>query len=403
MNARRWIFAGTALLLLFAGLYTGERLYFMGFFIQAAFVFYAALTSLWVLLDFKYLQTIEPARASKGQQAVLTIQIHNDKPFIFPYIKVHYHTPASVLSRTPREGVLSILPFRYGEIREEFSCSLRGQYPLGIVRIEVGDIFGLFSFPLDLTNKTYHKVPMLTVYPRVLRLSSLPLPEILQEGSVIHQLQRTEEAASLADIREYRFGDPLKRIHWKLSSKLQQIQVKNFEITTQPHTLMFIETTPPKLQGLAQYQVEDQMIEAAAAVLNYILMKWLPVMLVVYQKERRTLSGREPQNFQTFFEYVSGLAFDSGFSMDQVMSLESAALTAQGSMILIIHTLTYSLFNHLILLKRSGVYPMVFLVQHRREEQADARRMIRELYDKAIPAFLLYTDQRLDETLEAIQ
>ncbi len=402
MKARRYIFASSTLILLVAGLYTGEKLYYMGFAILMAFVFYAAVTNLWVLLDFRYLQTVTPMKANKGQEAVLSIQIHNDKPFIFPYIKLFYNTPTSLLMNAEKEDVLSILPFRHGEIREEFVCSLRGQYALGIDRIEVGDIFGLFTFSMNLSRKPYYKPLLLTVYPRVLKLSHLPLPEIQQEGAAIHQLLKTEEAATLSEIREYRYGDPLKRIHWKLSSKLQKIQVMNYEMTTQPHTLLFIEAAPSAAPGIAKYQVEDQIVEVAAAIIHYILIKWLPVKMVVYRKDRQELNGREPHHFQAFYEFISGMTFDSGFSMSEIIQLEAAAFIGQGSMILIVHHLTYALFNHLCILKQSGIYPLVFLVLHRSQDPMEAHKMIAELNERVIPAFILYTDQRLDESLEAI-
>ena len=100
MKTRRIFIALCIVVLLFFALYTGEDLYYIGFGILVSVVVYAALTNLWVLLDFKYLQDIAPGRANKGQKAVLTLQIHNDKPFIFPFIKIYYQTPETILTGT---------------------------------------------------------------------------------------------------------------------------------------------------------------------------------------------------------------------------------------------------------------------------------------------------------------
>ena len=144
------------------------------------------------------------------------------------------------------------------------------------------------------------------------------------------------------------------------------------------------------------------MIETATALSHYILNKWLPLKLVVYQEERQELSGRTPQNFPSFYELLSGIVFDSPFSMTEIMQIESTAFHQSGSLILVVHQMSYDLFNHLCILKQSGIYPMVFLVRHRSDKNKNYGRMMQDLREKAIPSFLIYSDQRLDEILEAI-
>jgi uncharacterized protein (DUF58 family) len=403
MKTRRIFILVSTVILLFFALYTGEDIYYIGFGILLSVVFYAALTNLWVLLDFKYLQDITPSRANKGQKATLTLQIHNDKPFIFPFIKIYYQTPETILNGTIKEGVLSILPFQHGEIREEIPCSLRGNYPLGITDVEVADMFGLFRFSMNLMNKHYHKLPTLYVQPRIITLHYLPLPQIQHEGLQNNQLLQTNETASQSDIRQYAYGDPLKKIHWKVSSKLQDLYVMNHEMTTQPYTSLFLEMKPPAYASLMERrQVEDQMIETATAISHYILNKWLPLKLVAYHGERQEMEGRNPQNFQSFFEHLSGIAFDSPFSMDEIMQIESAAFHQSGSLVLVVHELSYNLFNQLCIFKQSGIYPMVFLILHRKNKNQDYSKMIESLNEKEIPSFLIYSDQRLDEALEVI-
>lgn len=402
MKIKRGLFAACTLILLLAGLYSGDYIYYIGFGVLISILIYAIATNLWVLLDFNYLQTISPNKVSKGQNAILTIQIHNDKPFIFPFMKIYYQTPASILAGTTEKGVLSILPFQHGEIREEFNCSLRGNYQLGITHLEVGDMFGLFRFPMNLMNKHYHRLQLLSVYPRIIHLAYLPLPQIQLEGILNNQLLRTNEAATLSDIRQYRYGDPLKKIHWKASSKLQELQVMNHEMTTQPHALLFVETTPNRAEGMERHQIEDQIIETTTAIAHYILHKWLPLKFVIYHETRKELNGRNPQDFQAFYEQLSNISFDSLFPMTEIMQMESTTFHQRGSLILIIHELSYTLFSHLCIFKQTGVYPMIFLIQHRNNNYPEYRKMIEELNEKGIPSFLIFTDQRIDEALEAV-
>ncbi len=403
MKTRGILFVLCTAALLLLGLYTGELLCYIVFGILLSILVYAVLTCLWTLLDFHYLQNIAPKEARKGQNAVLTIQIHNDKPFLFPFLKVSYRTPESLLTNTKKEGILSVLPFHYVEIREEFPCSLRGNYPIGITGVEVMDLFGLFHFSMDLTRKHYHKMLQLTVLPRVLSLNDLPLPEIRQEGLLSNQLLKTNETAVQSDIRRYAYGDPLKKVHWKISSKMQDLYVMNYEMTTQPHILLFLEMNlPDRISILERRQLEDQMVESTAALAHYLLSKWIPLKLIVYQRARQELSGRTPQNFPAFYEFLSGIAFQSPFSMSRILQIESSAFHSNESLILVVDQICHDLFNRLCLLRQSGVRPMVFLIKTRNRENQEDEKMLQDLRKRAIPTFLIHTDQRLDEALEAM-
>lgn len=400
MKHMRILIIGLGVLLLGLGLYSGERIFFMGFTLIASLIFYALITNLWVLMDFRYLQNITPVRATKGEKASLVIQIHNDKPFIYPYIKVFYQTPYSVLNNELKEQVLCILPFHYEEIKEEFICELRGHYTLGIIGVEVGDPFGLFTFSMNLLNRSYHKPLELNVAPRVLRLTSLPLPQIQAEGTTRQEFLATEEPASLSDIRQYQYGDPLKKIHWKVSAKLQDLYVKNYETNTQPQILIFLETFPYPKEGIARYKVEDQMIECAVAITHFVLSKWLSLQLIIYHRERQQLIGKNLGDFIRFFDYLAALPFNSPFRMDEILYMESPGFSKGQSIVLIVHDMSYRLFNQLCLLKQSDIHPLVLVVYYGSALHEDIRQMVEELNRREIPCFALHTDEQIDQVME---
>ena len=295
MILRRILFSAATLALLFAGLYTGEYIFYIGFALLVSVLIYAIVTYVWVLLDFKYIQSITPEKTSKGKDATLVMQIHNDKPFIFPFIRIYYQLPDSVFTGELEEDVLSILPFQHGEIRRDFHCAFRGSFSLGITRIEVMDMFGLFKFHIDLSKRSYHKPLKINIYPRILHLQNLSLPQIQHEGEQNNQLQKSFETAMPSDIREYRYGDPLKRIHWKASSKLQDILVLDHEITTQPHALLYMEGIPLEAPDTrAKHEVEDQLVETVTAISHYILHKWLPLKLTAGSSMEEILRTFKP-------------------------------------------------------------------------------------------------------------
>lgn len=402
MKYNKYWIIGSALVCLIIGLYSGERIFFMGFAITISLILYSVITSLWVLYDFNYLQNLTPLVATKGSKAALRIELHNDKPFIFPYIKLYYQAPEDTISGTFKEWITYVFPFTNHRIEEEFTCGLRGQYSIGIVKVEVRDLFGFFTFSMNLTEQYYHKQLSLTVRPRILLLSNLPLSQLHLEGVLNKEFSSSEEPASIADLRMYRFADPLKKIHWKVSAKLQEIYVKNYETNAQPQIFVLMETCPFSGDAMTRFMIEDQIVECTTAIAHYVLSKSLPLNLVIYQSTRQHLSGREPQDFERFFSFLSSIPFDSTFTVSDVLKMESAALSYSGSLILVIHNMTVTIFNHLCIMKQSAVHPVLFLVQPRDINNNDSMKMLRELNEKGIPSFIIKTNERLDQVMEAI-
>jgi len=396
-----WII-GSALIFLIIGLYSGERIFFMGFAVTVSLILYSIITSLLVLYNLNYLQNLNPSVVTKGSKTTLRLELHNNKPIIFPYIKLYYQTPENVILGSSKEWVIYVFPFTNHRIEEEFTCVLRGHFSLGIIKVEVKDLFGFFTFSTNLTKQYNHKPLSLIVHPRVLLLSNLPLPHLHLEGVLNKEFSSVEEPASIADLRLYRFADPLKKIHWKVSAKLQEIYVKNYETNTQPQIFVLMETCPFSGDVMTRFKVEDQIVECTTAITHYVLSKNLPLNLVIYRKNRLHLSGREPQDFERFYGFLASIPFDGTFTMSDVLEMEFAALSHSGSLLLVIHHMTGSIFNRLCIMKQSSIHPILFLVQPPDLDNVNSIIMLRELNEKGIPSFLVRTNERLDEVMEAI-
>lgn len=372
----------------------------MGFFIILSLIFYSLVTSLWVLYDFNYRQQLDNQVAVKGGSSTLTIEIHNDKPFIFPFIKVSYLTPESAIDNLEKEWTVSVLPFQQAKLNENLSCELRGIYPVGIVKAEVRDLFGLFTFTMKVAEQYYHKQLTLTVMPRVILLSQLPTPQMQFDGFFNRRFSQTDEPASISDLRQYRFSDPLKKTHWKITSKMQEIYVKNYETNSQPEVYVLVETSAFAGERLERLQVEDQIVESATAIAHFLLSKSLSVNIVVYSKSRASIYGREPQDFRQFYSFLASVAFASPFTASDIFEMELTDLSQAGSLMMIIHTLTSSIFNNLCLMKQSSLYPVLILVQPAHNVTLECEKMLTELNERGIPAFLIRTEERLDNVLE---
>jgi uncharacterized protein (DUF58 family) len=103
----------------------------------------------------------------------------------------------------------------------------RGDYRLGPLRLRSGDMLGLFPRELILPH-----FQSLLVYPRIFPLSKLNLPLRALFGEKVGPKSIYEDVSRVAGAREYRYDDPLKRIHWKASAAHNKLQTRQYEYGT---------------------------------------------------------------------------------------------------------------------------------------------------------------------------
>lgn len=102
-------------------------------------------------------------------------------------------------------------------------CRQRGVYRLGPHQFVLGDPFGLFSMRL-----AFVQADTVLIYPRVLHLPAVPLPQGSQSGAARRQrpLQGVQPAAS---VRDYQATDSLRYVHWPRTAHRGELMVKELE------------------------------------------------------------------------------------------------------------------------------------------------------------------------------
>ena len=106
------------------------------------------------------------------------------------------------------------------------TCYKRGHYSEASVVVESGGPLGLA------VRKRSFLLPVnLTVYPRYYPMQGRPAAETAWADRGQHV--RSSSADEFYGSREYRFGDPLKHIHWRNTARLGQFMLKQFEESRQ--------------------------------------------------------------------------------------------------------------------------------------------------------------------------
>jgi len=126
-------------------------------------------------------------------------------------------------------------------------------------RIEVTSNFPINFF---IRSRARNLPQALTVFPRPRHCATIPAEDLAgQTGE--QETNRRGLEGEISRIDDYRSGDPLKMIHWKLSARQDTLKVKQLSATAQPP----VEIDPLRLPGRS---IEEQLSCACYLIDDYI-------------------------------------------------------------------------------------------------------------------------------------
>jgi uncharacterized protein (DUF58 family) len=196
----------------------------------------------WKGVDVK--ATFKPGRAFAGERVLLRVRITNAKRFPLPLVRLTVWLPRG-LRPADRTAPMTIRGFeRRVSLRGRSELALdlpvvarrRGEYWLERIRVELSD-------PFDLTPIDRELVPeadlLVMPEPRIAVPVSVRLR--LPFGAPSRTSRMFEDRERFAGVRPYEPGDPLNRIHWKLTGHSGGLQTKLFEPTRSAHVYLALD------------------------------------------------------------------------------------------------------------------------------------------------------------------
>ncbi len=337
MKVLRFIFYLLMPVFLFAGLYTGMRLWYIFLIAQILLVLVLLALNQWTVRTFSYTQTLDAASAVKGEETALHLTIRNEKPFPLSMMRVDVEMAAP--SENTRVS-FSLLPFAGREFDFRVSMPYRGVYPIGITTMEITDVFGLLPMRFDMRRLHFYRQPELTVYPRAEAPDSMYADVADEKLFGERYLHSAESGSSISGAREYRPGDPLKQIHWKKSIAHGELYVKQYEQPMRENLTLYIDNCAHGAAGEEALARADTVCEAAACITLHCLARNRSASLRALCDTRGVHRGEEALNMADFEKIRRWLALLPFGEKDpqEPLSLE----TAYGGSALIVVTDAWS-------------------------------------------------------------
>lgn len=181
----------------------------------------------------------------------------------------------------------------------DVSCRYRGAYMIGASEVRLYDLLGLFCL------KKKMSMSKVTVYPRIYSVVGLTVDNRLIGQTSMTKNSLKKDDILISHVRDYQSSDRPKSIHWKASSKLNKLMVKDYEPLKEVGVYIVMDTEKKSGERDALVPREDKIIEAAVSLASCCLSEMLTAK-VVYTGPG--VISREINELQDFPPVYSALA-----------------------------------------------------------------------------------------------
>ncbi|MGO4594146.1 DUF58 domain-containing protein [Leifsonia sp. 2TAF2] len=237
-------------------------------------------------------RSFHPDVVATGEQATIVTTVRNQSPRPSPAARWRESAPDAV-------GVQGSAPFpRLGAhqadgslgrdtvvLRQDVVPERRGAHPVGPLIVSRTDPFGIAY-----AEYAVGQPRQLLVTPRVVTLPRGELDVAHSEGTEHELLRHSIPSADELIAREYRPGDPLRRVHWRATARHDQLMVRQEEQRSNPEAWMLMDTRPLPLHTDGVDEEFETLVDLVASIGVHLLDEGFSVSVV--ETGHRQLSGR---------------------------------------------------------------------------------------------------------------
>lgn len=173
--------------------------------------------------------------AQKNDPTEYEFTVWNSSLLPLPYVEAIISVPsASGVKSVEKHIEFSILPKGKYVFSNSVVFKYRGKYIVGVGDIYVTDALGFYRI-----KKSINVYESIFVMPRKCCFDHVGVNSPSDLPSESNLIVNGNESSELNRIREYRYGDSLKRVHWKLSSKMSELQVNEYKPNSGRNVFIF--------------------------------------------------------------------------------------------------------------------------------------------------------------------
>lgn len=290
----------------------------------------------------KYEQSLDNDLIFKGDKVTFTVNITNRSFFILPYISISFLNDKGGVIQKHKINNISLQPFSNREVSIDYIYKYRGDFKLGVSTIEVQDFLGIFKFTLK--NK---KLLYITVYPQIIDIDEFYLSSGYLSDNVSSIGGGQEDISTIEEINKYNYGDSLRKIHWKLTAKTNELMIREYEKIGSRSAILILDLQSNNFEVEKNAAIEDKLLETTIAILRYCIYNDAEVKLIYDSKGINAINYSNSLDFQKAYEALAKVEFNQKTSFKDIIESEVNCNIGKADIIIATFNINYILYEEL--------------------------------------------------------
>nr|WP_093709214.1 DUF58 domain-containing protein [Streptomyces sp. 2131.1] len=217
---------------------------------------------------------LSPSRVPAGSESRVHLRMDNVSRLPTGLLMLQDRVPY-VLGPRPRFVLDRVEGGGRREVSYRVRSDLRGRYPLGPLQLRLSDPFGMCEL-----TRSFSAYDTLVVVPR-----TEPLPPVRLAGEASGRGEGRQRSLALAgedDVipRGYRYGDDLRRVHWRSTARYGELMVRREEQPQRARCTVLLDTREAAYRGTGPDSAFEWAVSGAASVLVHMLERGFAVRLL---------------------------------------------------------------------------------------------------------------------------
>ena len=332
-----------------------------------------------------------------GDTIDIEYKVENRSFLNIPYMEIQSDITRQLAGKNISKVLLTLDKKKSFTNKESVILKRRGYYQLGELNVTIRDVFRFYSFKKKIISNT-----SLLVYPETINLSTFEITAGLQAGELLIHNSAFQDKSRVSSLRDYREGDSIKSMHWKLSAKKDNPIVKDYESRVDTNAVIFMDNNNLLYKRDVDRRLEDKAADVALSIINYCLNNSIEVSLETQNEEKYIeIQGQQNSDLKPFLEALARFSGNGVLVIRSLLMLRIDTIKKGSTVIIITPNLDKSMGTNTIELKDKSLNPLLIIVTDISNKTGYIDLTIKKrLNQEGIPVYILDHKTSVKETLE---
>lgn len=219
-------------------------------------------------------RVLEPNRVQVGMTARVLLRLENLSTFTTGTLLLEDRLPYALGSR-PRIVLERLARRHTSTVAYTVRADVRGRFEVGPLVVRLTDPFGLCEL-----TRSFPSIDHLVVIPQVVTLPMVRLAGEYAGAGESHARSVAVHGDDDAATREYRYGDDLRRVHWRSTARTGELMVRREEQPWESRATIMLDTRARAHRGEGPTASFEWAVSAVASVAEHLRHAGYKVRLV---------------------------------------------------------------------------------------------------------------------------